>query len=78
MARRSRFVQPRGKQRARVKPLHIPNGSAGRAAYLAFLLGIMDIMVACLVKNRCHNRWNNTESQRIDKDNLNEGKTMMA
>src|ERR1035441_430145 len=37
-ARRSRFVQPRGKQRARVKPLHIPNGSAGRAAYLAFLL----------------------------------------
>src|ERR1019366_2059223 len=37
LARRSRFVQPRGKQRARVKPLHIPNGSAGRAAYLAFL-----------------------------------------
>src|ERR1019366_1936811 len=39
LARRSRFVQPRGKQRARVKPLHIPNRSAGRAAYLAFLFG---------------------------------------
>src|ERR1019366_6879387 len=39
LARRSRFVQPRGKQRARVKPRHIPNRSAGRAAYLAFLFG---------------------------------------
>src|ERR1019366_7249644 len=41
LARRSRFVQPRGKQRARVKPLHIPNRSAGRAAYLAFLLEVL-------------------------------------
>ena len=41
-------------------------------------LNIMDFLVACLVNNRSHNRWNNTESQRIDKDNLNEGKTMMT
>ena len=31
----------RGAQRARVKSRHIPNRSAGRAAYLAFLLGAM-------------------------------------
>ena len=42
-ARRSRFVQQRGKQRARVKPRHIPDRSAGRAAYLAFLLGCICI-----------------------------------
>jgi hypothetical protein len=32
-------LNQRGKQRARVKPRHIPNRSAGRAAYLAFLFG---------------------------------------
>ena len=32
----------RGKQHARVKPRHIPNPSAGRATYLAFLFGVFE------------------------------------